>query len=221
MIYDALTVGGKELRLAIRGRTGAAPVLAFAGLLIVVMAFAFGPSPASARVFAPGALWVTFFFSGELGLANTFTLERENATLEGFLLTPADRLSLFLGKMVGGGSLLLATEAVGVPVYLFVFGGLPHASGGLLVGSLVLGDLGFLSVGILLAAISAQVRAGEALYPLLLFPVTVPVLLAAVETTGAALGGPLTAPWWLLLVAYDVLFLGLALILFDTAVEVA
>jgi len=218
---DALSVGGKELRLAIRGRTGAAPVLAFAGLLIVVMAFAFGPSPASVRVFAPGALWVTFFFAGELGLANTFTLERENATLEGFLLTPADRLSLFLGKMVGGGSLLVATEAVGVPVYLFVFGGLPHAQAGLLVASLLLGDLGFLSVGILLAAISAQVRAGEALYPLLLFPVTVPVLLAAVETTGAALGAPLTAPWWLLLVAYDVLFLGLALILFDTAVEVA
>lgn len=210
----------KELRLAVRGRTGAGPVLAFAALLVVLLAFAFGPTPASVKVFAPGALWVTFFFSGELGLAHTFTLERENATLEGFLLTPADRLALFLGKMVGGGSLLLATEAVGVPAYLLLFGGLPHARLLWLVGSLLMGDIGFLSVGVLLAAVSAQVRAGEALYPLLLFPAAVPVLLASVQTTAAALGAILTAPWWLLLVAYDVLFLGLALLLFDTAVEV-
>lgn len=220
MWTDAQAVAGKEVRLALRGRTGATAVLAFGALVLAVLAFAFGPKAGQAASFAPGALWVTFFFAGQIAMQGAFVVERENGALEGFLATPADRLALFLGKLVSGWLLMAAVQVIGVPIYLLFFGSVGTMHFGLLIASLALGDIGFLSAGVLLSAVTAQARTGEAVFPLALFPVAVPVLLASVETTHVALGGHVTAPWWELLIGYDVLFVALSLLLFDQAVEV-
>jgi heme exporter protein B len=219
VLGDVRAVGSKELRLLLRGRSGAGSVLAFGALLLLVLAFAFGPSQ-HPRLFAPGALWVSFFFTGSLAVAPTFALERENDAWEGFLLTPADRLALFWGKMASSGVLLACVEAVGIPAYLLFFHGLGTVAWGLLTASCLLTDVGFLAAALLLAAAAAHVRAGEVLYPLLLFPIAVPLLLAAVRTTRAALGGGAAGAWWGLLGGYDAVFLALAMVLFDDVVEV-
>lgn len=220
MWNDAQAVTLKEVRLALRGRTGAAAVLAFGALALALLAFAFGPRAGEAASFAPGALWVTFFFAGQLSLQGAFALERENAALEGFLVTRADRLALFLGKLVSAWLLMAAVEAIGVPVYLLFFGQVGTMHVGLLAASLALGDIGFLGAGVLLSAVTAQARTGDAVFPLALFPVAVPVLLASVQTTHIAFGGHVAAPWWELLIGYDVLFLALSMLLFDQALEV-
>jgi len=220
LVSDTGAVIAKEVRLAVRGRTGAAAVLAFAALALAMLAFAFGPTAGQVATFAPGALWITFFFAGQLGLQGAFTVERENAALEGFLASPADRLALFVGKMVAGWLLMAAVQVIGVPVYLLFFGAPAAVHPGALALSLLLGDIGFLAAGLLLAAVTSQARAGEAVFPLALFPTAVPVLLASVSTTRIALGGVAHNPWWELLIGYDVLFLALALLLFEAAVEV-
>ena len=211
----------KEVRLAVRGRTGAVAVLAFGALALCLLAFAFGPRAGSTVSFAAGALWITFFFAGELALQGAFVLERENGALEGFLASGGDRLALFLGKLAAAWLVTAAVEVVGVPLYLLLFGHVGSLHVGLLALSVGLGDVGFLSAGVLLSAVTAQARSGEAVFPLALFPVAVPALLAAVATTRAALGAAIAAPWWELLTGYDVLFAALALLLFDQALEVS
>jgi heme exporter protein B len=220
LAVDTGAVALKEVRLALRGRTGAAAVLAFGALAMCLLAFAFGPGAGKSVTFEAGALWITFFFAGQLSLQGAFTLERENGALEGFLASGADRLALFVGKLAAAWLVMAAVEVVGVPLYLLLFGltGVLHP--GQLAISLGLGDVGFLAAGVLLAAVTAQARAGEAVLPLALFPVTVPALLAGVATTRAALGGVLGAPWWELLVGYDALFAALALLLFEQVLEV-
>jgi heme exporter protein B len=217
---EAAAVAAKEIRLAVRGRTGAAMVVAFAALALALMAFAFGPEAGRVRGFAPGALWLTFFFAGQFALQGTFAVEGENAALEGFLATGADRLALFVGKLAAGGMVMGAVEAVGVPLYLLFFSHLGEVRLPLLAASLAMGDAGFLAAGVLLAAVTSHARAGEAVFPLALFPVTVPVLLAGVATTRAALAGGGGGAWWELLAGYDAMFLALSLLLFESALEV-
>jgi heme exporter protein B len=220
LIADTGAVALKEVRLAVRGRTGAAAVLAFGALALCLLAFAFGPSAGRAVGFEAGALWITFFFAGQLALQGAFVLEQENGALEGFLVSGGDRLALFLGKLAAAWLLTAAVQVVAVPLYVLLFGRAGSLHPGALALSLGLGDVGFLAAGVLLSAVTAQARAGEAVFPLLLFPVAVPALLASVATTRAALGVALTAPWWQLLAGYDVLFAALALLLFEQALEV-
>jgi heme exporter protein B len=220
LLADTGAVALKEVRLAVRGRTGAVAVLAFGALALCLLAFAFGPAAGRTVTFEAGALWITFFFAGQLALQGAFVLERENGALEGFLASGGDRLALFLGKLAAAWLVTAVVEVVAVPLYLLLFGRAGSLHVGALGLSLALGDAGFLAAGVLLSAVTAQARAGEAVFPLALFPVAVPALLAGVATTRAALGASLAAPWWQLLVGYDVLFAALALLLFEQALEV-
>lgn len=218
---EAGAVTVKEIRLAVRGRTSGAAVLAFGALALCLFAFAFGPNAGRSVAFEAGALWITFFFAGQMALQGTFVVERENGALEGFLVSGGDRLALFLGKLAGAFLVTAAVQVVGVPLYLLLFGGAGTLHAGAMALSLGLGDIGFLSAGVLLSAVTAQARVGEAVFPLALFPVAVPALLAAVATTRSALGAALTAPWWEFLAGYDLLFAALALLLFEQVLEVS
>lgn len=220
LVADAAAVALKEVRLAARGRTGAAAVLAFGALALSLLAFAFGPEAGRRVTFEAGALWITFFFAGQMALQGAFVVERENGALEGFLVSGADRLALFLGKLAAAWLVMALVQVVGVPLYLLLFGRVGTLHPGLMALSLGLGDLGFLSAGVLLSAVVAQARGGEAVFALALFPVAVPALLASVATTRVALGVAASSPWWELLAGYDVLFAALALLLFEQALEV-
>jgi heme exporter protein B len=212
----------KEALVEARGRETVLAGVIFALLVLVIFNFAFDLRVDNVAAVAPGVLWVTVTFAGVLSLGRAFARERDRRTLDGLLLAPVDRSALYVAKVVASFTSMLVVELVAVPAFIGLFNvsvNLP-----LLVLGLVLGTLGLAGVGTLFAAIAAHTRAREVLLPLLLFPVQVPVILATVKTTGAAIHVPgAEAPdigqWLGLLVAFDALFLSLSVLLFESVIE--
>jgi heme exporter protein B len=212
----------KDLLVEARGRETVLAGAVFALLVLVIFNFAFDLRVENVAAVAPGVLWVTITFVGVLSLGRAFARERDRRTLDGLLLAPVDRSALYLAKVLTSIASMLVVEVVALPVFIGLFNlavDLP-----LLVLALVLGTIGLAGVGTLFAAIAAHTRAREVLLPLLLFPIQVPVILATVKSTSAAIRVPGLDPpevgqWLGLLVAFDALFLGLSVLLFDYAIE--
>jgi heme exporter protein B len=212
----------KEALVEARGRETILAGVVFALLVLVIFNFAFDLRVENVAAVAPGVLWVTVTFAGVLSLGRAFARERDRRTLDGLLLAPVDRSALYVAKVVASFTSMLVVELVAVPAFIGLFNvsvNLP-----LLVLGLLLGTLGLAGVGTLFAAIAAHTRAREVLLPLLLFPIQVPVILATVKTTGAAVRVPGIEPpdvsqWLGLLVAFDALFLSLSVLLFEYVIE--
>jgi heme exporter protein B len=197
-------------------------LLFFSLLLLFVFQFALGPERARVEAALPGLLWLGFILSGLLAFGRTFLTERENDCWEGLVLTPGDKSAIYLGKLAGNVLLMTVVEAV-LLILFAVFFGLDF-TGALPALSLVLalGTLGLAAVGTLFGAITAQLRARELLFPVLLLPAVVPVLLASVSATQVALSGqPLreAAPWLQLLGAADLVYLVVGVLTFEFVLE--
>lgn len=212
----------KELLVEARARETVLAGTVFALLVLVIFNFAFDLRVESVGAVAPGVLWVTVTFAGQLSLGRAFARERDRRTLDGLMLAPVDRSALYLAKVVASLVSMLGVEIVAVPAFVALFN--VRVDFGLLVVALLLGTVGLAGVGTLFAAMAAHTRAREVLLPLLLFPVQVPVILATVKSTGAAIRVPGLDPpeignWLGLLVGFDALFLALSVVLFDFAIE--
>jgi heme exporter protein B len=212
----------KEFLVESRARESVVASAVFALLVLVVFSLAFDLRVENAAAVAPGVLWVTVMFASVLSLGRAFARERDRRTLDGLLLAPMDRAALYLAKVVANLAAMLAVEIVAVPASLALFN--LRVDFPLLIGSLLLGSLGFAGVGTLFAAMAAHTRAREILLPLLLFPVQVPVILATVKSLSAAIrvpgfDRPEVGHWLGLLIAFDALFLALSIILFEYALE--
>ena len=212
----------KDIVAELRTKEMFSAMFVFAVLVIVVFDFAFDLRVSGERVrqVAPGALWVAFAFSGILGLNRTFVLEKDRGCLEGLLLAPVDHTAIYFGKMISTVLFMLVVEALMLPVFTAFFG--VNLFDLRLLLFVLLGTVGFASVGTILSAMTAQTRAREVLLPILLLPVAAPVLIAAVKATAGILDG-LTmgemARWWQLLVAFDVIFPAVAFMTFDYVVK--
>jgi len=194
----------------------------FAFLLLFLFHFALGPDRARIEMAFPGLLWLGFLLTGLLGLGRTFLGERENDCLEGLVLAPGDKSAIYLGKVAGGVLLMLLLQ-VFLLLLFTVFYNLEMRKvlpGLALVGAL--GAIGFAAVGSLFAAITAQVRARELLFPLLLLPVVIPLLLGAVAATGELVQShSLSAArhWLALLAGADLIYLTTGLLTFEFILE--
>jgi len=170
----------------------------------------------------PGLMWVSIYFVGLFGLGRSFSAEKSQDTLAGLRLVPADASFIFLAKLAANLIFLGLVEVVAVPL-MFVMLGVPfRAPLGPFAAVVVLGTVGFCSVGTLLAALAAHTRAGEMLLPLLVFPIIVPAVIGAVQATSALLGGAGAGGWtrWVgLLAAYDVLFVVVPWLVFEYIIE--
>src|SRR6266550_5059375 len=203
----------KDLLVEARGRETVLAGGVFALLVLVIFNFAFDLRVENAAAVAPGILWVTITFVGVLSLGRAFARERDRRTLDGLLLAPMDRSALYLAKVVTSVVSMLVVEIVALPAFIGLFNLVVDLP--LLLLALVLGTFGLAGVGTLFAAIAAHTRAREVLLPLLLFPIQVPVILATVKTTAAAIRMPGLEPpelgqWLGLLVAFDALFISLS-----------
>jgi heme exporter protein B len=197
-------------------------LLFFALALLFVFQFALGPDRERLASVLPGLLWLGFVLSGVLGLGRGFLVERENDCWEALLLTPGDKSAIYLGKLASSLVLMLVVEALVLALFVLFFNLdlMPVLPGLALV--IVLGTVGMAAVGTLFAAMTAQIRARELLFPVLLLPVLVPVLLGTVKATEALLAGePLAAVahWLKLLVAADVVYLVVGVLTFDVILE--
>ena len=212
----------KDVTVELRARERVNAMLFFAALVLFIFNFALGPDREKLREVAPGLLWLAFLFTGMLGLARSFQAERENDCFEELLLTPGDRESIYFGKLAGNVLFMLMAEALILPLFgilynLDIWAQLPSLA---LVA--VLGTVGFSTIGTLLAAMTAHLRAREVMLPLLLFPLTVPVILGSVRATEAILsGGTLgeVSNWLKLLAGFDVIFLVACPLAFEFVLE--
>jgi len=215
-----LVIVQKDLAVELRTREMLSSMFVFALLVIVIFNFAFELRIENVREVAPGVLWVTFTFAGMLGLNRSFVLEKDRGCLEGLLLCPVDRSAIYFGKMLGNVIFMAIVEAIILPIFSVLFNiSLFHP---ILLLIVVLGTLGFAGVGTLFSAMAVHTRSREVMLPVLLFPVVVPAMIAAVKATGGILDGQAfseIAHWVRLLVAFDVIFLVVSFMTFDYVVE--
>ena len=210
----------KDLQVEWRGRQGLPVMLVFALLVVFLFNFALQLSPALQSGLAAGLLWVSLAFASTLGLNRSVSLERENNALDGLLLAPVDRSAIFFGKTLSNLTFTAVVALVLLPVFSLFYQQNMLNPRLLLVVLLGLGA--YTSLGTLLAALSIQTRTRDVLLPVLLYPLALPVLIAAVEASRGILAGQPWAElqsWVLLLVACNILFLAAGLLLFDTILE--
>jgi heme exporter protein B len=193
--------------------------LFFAVACVLIFAFAFVKEGRVVEDAAAGILWIAIAFSGTLALGRTFERERYSETLRALLLAPAPRPALYLGKLLGMLALLGIAEAILVPMVAFLFQATLFSRPLLLAGLLAGGTIGFSAVGTLFAAMLVRARSRDVLLPILLYPITIPVIIAGVRGTAALLAptpDEATATMWLgILAAFDVVFVTLALWTFE------
>ncbi len=217
-----LTLLRKELQIELRTKETLSSLLLLGLLTLLVLSFAFDPTSELRTEAAPGALWVAVIFAGVLGLNRSFLAERENDCLQGLLLCPGDRGTIYLAKTLGNFVFMLVAQMVIVPICIFFFNlPLRRTLGGVCL-SLPLGLLGFAAVGTLFAAISVRTRAREVMLPLLMLPLVVPIFIAGVKVTAYMLAGKAladVAQWLNLMVGFDAIFLVVGWLLFEYAVE--
>jgi heme exporter protein B len=216
-------VGGlvwKDLAAELRSRELLGAMLVFALLVILIFNFALELQVATRKAITSGVLWTTFAFAGTLGLNRSMGMERERGCLDALLLAPVDRSAIYFGKALANLVFLLLLAVIVLPVYSALYG-VSLLSGGLLA-VIVLGVVGYVAVGTLLSAMSVQTRTRDILLPILLFPVVLPVLVAAVKASNGFLQGWEMAeimPWINLLVVYDVIFVAVSFMTFEYIVQ--
>ena len=218
----AFIVLWKDVLTERRSKAALNALLFFSLLLLFIFQFTLGGDRERLTAALPGLLWLGFVLSGLVGLGRTFLLERQNDCWDGLLLTPGDKSAIYLGKVAGNLLLMLIVEAILLALFALFFNVDVGRALPALGVVLVLGTIGFAAVGTLFAAMTAHVRAREVLFPVLLLPVVVPVLLGSVKATEAALAGePLSAvaQWLQLLVAADVIYVVAGLLTFDALLE--
>ncbi|MEK7701233.1 MAG: heme exporter protein CcmB [candidate division NC10 bacterium] len=218
----AWVVVWKDLLVERRSKETLNALFFFSLLLLFVFQFALGPDRERLAATLPGLLWLGFILAGLLGLGRTFVLERENDCWEGLLLAPGDKSAIYVGKLAGNLLLMLVVEAMLLALFVIFFNLEIASALPALALVVVLGTVGLAAVGTLFAAMTAQVRARELLFPVLLLPVQVPVLLGTVKATEAVLlGEPLgaVAHWLKLLAAADVIYVAAGVLTFDFLLE--
>jgi heme exporter protein B len=218
----ALVVAWKDLLIERRSKETLNALLFFSLLLLFIFQFALGPDRERLAAVLPGVLWLGFILSALLALGRTFLLEREHDCWEGLLLAPGDKSAIYLGKLGANLTLMAIVETLVLVLFVIFFDiDLARAFPGLVL-VVALGTIGLGAVGTLFAAMTAHVRAREVLFPVLLLPVQIPVLLATVKATealllGEALGA--VAHWVKLLVAADIVYVVVGLLTFDVVLE--
>jgi heme exporter protein B len=211
----------KDLTTEVRSKDMLSSMGAFAALVIFVFAFAFDLRVArAAAIVAPGVLWVVIVFAGMLGLNRSVAAEFDRGSFDGLRLAPIDRSAIFVGKALGNFVFMLAVEAIILPMLAATLN-LPFLKPMILV-AMLLGTIGFAGVGTLLATMAANTRLRDVLLPILMLPVALPAILAAVKVTAGALDDApfeLWSHWLVLLVAYDLALGGLAVLTFEFILE--
>jgi heme exporter protein CcmB len=217
----ALLVLKKDFAIEVRSLEILSTTLFFAVSCVLIFSFAFveeGRAIDNAMV-ASAILWIAVAFAGLLALGRTFERERYGETLRALLMAPAPRPAIYVGKLLGMMLLLSVTEMLLVPMIALMFQAALFDRPLLLSCLLLAGTLGFASVGTLFAAMLVRSRAREVMLPILLYPVTIPVLIAGVRGTSALLQAepsePMATMWLGLLASFDVVFVTLALWTFE------
>ncbi|HEX6047686.1 MAG TPA: heme exporter protein CcmB, partial [Gemmatimonadaceae bacterium] len=183
--------------------------------------FALGPDAEGLRAATGGVLWLTVLFSGVQAFNRSYQVELDNGALETLLLYPGERWPIFVGKVAANLVFVLAVEVIAVPLAAVLYHAPLDRAMPMLAVVLFLGTVGFVTLGTFYAALASRSRAREVLLPLLLFPMLVPVLIAAAKATAVLVSGDVMgdgASWIRMLVAFDLIFLAASIFVFDSVI---
>ena len=206
----------KDLRLEWRSKDAINSMLFFSMLVVVVFSFSFDPTAEESRRIAGGLIWVAFLFAAVLALNQTWAREVRNQVLDAYRVSPAPANSLFVAKVLGNFIFVSVLEAVMTPLFIAFYQLRSLGPLWQLLVAAMLGTWALVVNGTFFAAISLRTRSREIMLPLLLFPVSIPAILAMVQATTAILSGEGARFWIVLLGTYDLVFTAVCLLLFET-----
>jgi heme exporter protein B len=213
-------IAWKDLAAELRSRELLSAMLVFALLVILIFNFSLKLDAKTRTAATSGILWVTFTFAGTLGLNRSMAVEKDRGCLDGLLLAPVDRSSIYFGKVLSNLVFMFIVEAIVLPVYSILYN--VNLFNPWLILVIFLGSVGYIAIGTLLAAMAVQTRTRDVMLPILLFPVVIPVVIAAVEASSGFLQGLALSEvsyWINILFVYDLIFIAIAFMVFDYVVE--
>jgi len=219
----ARAIAWKDLTAERRSKAAFNSVVALALTILVMFGFALGPDTQAVRDAAPGAIWLAALFAGVLAFNRSYQMELDGGALEQLMLYPGSRRAIFAGKLMANFALVASMLAIVIALGIVLFQVRIPAEWPGLVAIVLFGCVGLVTLGTFYAAMASRSRAREVLLPLLLFPMLVPVLIAAIEATKALLGGNLmgdAGAWARLLAAFDIIFFVATFLAFDFVIEV-
>ena len=212
----------KDLIIELRSRETLSSMLFFALIVIFVFSFSFSMDQQAAQELIAGIIWVAFAFTGMIGLGKSFSGELPNDCIEFLQMSPAPKGAIYIGKVVANLLFMLAIEVILFPLFVIFFNLNVVEEFGLLLLTFFLATLGLSTVGTLFSALTVQIRAREVMLPILLLPLVIPVMIAAVEATRGALNAEpleLYSQWLELLVVFNVIFSVVSFWLFDLILD--
>lgn len=215
-------IAAKDLRIELRTRDVVTAMGMFSLLIVVVASFSFPTSGEHRDTVAAGLLWMAFLFAILLGIGRSTAVEHEDDAIDALVTSPAPRESIYLGKVFANLAFIGVTQLFLVPIAVVLLQLEPSASLGILLLTIALGTVALVAVTTLFSAMAINTRPREAILPILVIPVAIPVLIAAVRATEIALVGTDPAgatPWLLLLTTVASLFLLLGLATFRHVLE--
>ncbi len=219
-LRQVLAIAGKDLRSEFRTKEALNASIAFSVVILVLFSFAFDPTSDQLQEFSGGLLWLVFSFAGTLVLNRSFSRETQNDCLDGLLASPASPAALFIGKSLANYALLMMIELISLPVFGLFYNIRWARQIGELTGILLLGTWALTVIGTFFSALTVNLRIRELMLPMLVYPLMIPALMAAMTLTTSLLGGaPIAAGdamWVRMLVAFDIVFTALSVFLIDT-----
>jgi heme exporter protein B len=210
----------KDLRLEWRSKDAINSMLFFALLVVVIFSFSFNPTAEESRQIAGGLIWVAFLFAAVVALNQTWARELRNQVLDAYRVSPAPANALFLAKAIGNFVFVSVLEALMTPLFIVFYTLRALGPAWQLIPVAALGTWALVVNGTFFAAMSIRTRSREIMLPLLLFPISIPALLAMVEATSSILTGEASAKFWIVLLAvYDLVFTTASLLLFEYVIH--
>jgi heme exporter protein B len=210
----------KDIRLEWRTKDALNSMLFFSLLVVVIFSFSFDPLAEESRHIVGGLIWVAFLFASVVALNQTWARELRNQVLDAYRVSPAPANALFLAKSIGNFLFVSVLECVMTPLFVIFYNLRVLGPAWQLIPVAVLGTWALVVNGTFFAAMSLRTRNRELMLPLLLFPISIPAVIAMVESTTVLLTGDGTARFWIvLLLTYDMVFTTACLGLFDTVLK--
>lgn len=217
---QSLTIAAKDLRAELRSKEAINASLSFALVILVLFSFAFDPAAEQTRQISGGLLWLVFTFASALILNQSFSRELANDCLDALVASPVSGAALFLGKVFANATLLLGVELVCLPVFGVFYNVTWTRQFGALMLVVVLATWGLTVVGTMFSALTVNLRLRELMLPVLVYPVLIPCLMAAMQLTTVLIAGEPLGPeqwiWLRLLIGFDIIFTVLSLALVET-----
>lgn len=227
MVHAYLALIKKDLLIYLKSPQQWLACALFAATVLLVLRFAmpFLTEQTGLQFSAAGVYWVVFLLSGVLALSQTAEVENQSNCFELLYIAPCSNQAWLLAKISGNFLYIGALQLLAVPLFMLFFEPALASNFWVFLQVLLLSNLGFSTMGTLISTVVIMQRLHTVLLSILLFPLCIPLLIASIEITqnlphfDASNIPQKTSHWWRLLIAYDLIFLGLALLVYPSVLE--